>query len=374
MIFIELIFDRAQQPWRKYLRRQVRKFDRLHGSEADVNEQVCTGFLDPRAVRCHHCGGAKIVRDWGERVGQCLSCGKKVHYTAGTFFHKKRNLRCWLLCAWLFEQGIVFNPSQFHQVAGIAYSTAWTIFKKISLAVQYFLDGQEGAIDVDSAHFIQLFSRRSLLTPAGAHPSVEQENIEESSVHPGTAGGAASSPVAVGILTVPCSLSPMEKLVLNLISDAATPFDVLQLQSGLQTSELAMALLNLELEDLIQRESSGAYILTVPRAARSGRRRVQQAKPAQFSGNPSAPLRGAQLQEKLAECVESLRLNHQGFSRKYLQIHIASYWCQFVRSCTSGDSSASSFSVKEACMQAPEITDDDIRNYVTPFKVKLMAA
>lgn len=56
---------------------------------------------------------------------------------AGADFDRVAEARPWLLAIWMLERGAELNAHRLHLMAGVAYSTAWNIMKK----VQSFMQG-----------------------------------------------------------------------------------------------------------------------------------------------------------------------------------------------------------------------------------------
>lgn len=58
-------------------------------AEEDCVELLRQPFFSEDTRRCRHCGSDALVREYGQRVGRCRSCRRKVWITAGTFFQYK---------------------------------------------------------------------------------------------------------------------------------------------------------------------------------------------------------------------------------------------------------------------------------------------
>ena len=127
-------------------------------------------------IKCGSCGNTAVEETDSGRAVRCKSCRTKTWLTAGTFFHRVRLPKAWLAAIWFMEHGIILSSSQFHKVAGIAQSSALQIFKKLTMVMQSQMG--ENAPEVASANFRPVFCKRSRLTPAGEHPSAEQEEID----------------------------------------------------------------------------------------------------------------------------------------------------------------------------------------------------
>src|SRR5271170_6605301 len=139
------------------------------------NESCLNGFFDTVGVSLYMCPGCKsldVERYNGARTIRCRKCKQATWVTAGTLFHRIRLPLVWFGSLWLFANGVSFNANQLQKVAGIAYSTAWKIYKKLTMAI-----AESTAADshsVASACFSEVIIRRSRETPAHGHPRDEE--------------------------------------------------------------------------------------------------------------------------------------------------------------------------------------------------------
>lgn len=132
---------------------------------------------NPDKKECPECGSEKVKLEDDGREIRCLDCDATQRLTAGTFFHRVREIRAWFGAIWLMENGAIFSAYWFHKAFGIAYSTAWMIQKKLSKVL--LQSAPDNASELHSSLFASIFGRRSRETPAREHPSSEQRQAEQ---------------------------------------------------------------------------------------------------------------------------------------------------------------------------------------------------
>src|SRR5579883_1534268 len=152
------------------------QFDAMFKTELDCIEELWKSILKDEGIRCFNCGNLRLERDYGSRQIKCSACKRRSWFTAGTLFNRARLIRPWLAAIWLLEQGIEINAFILHNLVDIAYSTAWTIMKKLSMVLDNQMTAE--ALAVPSSVFVIVFSRRSRETPAGEHPRAEQQKFD----------------------------------------------------------------------------------------------------------------------------------------------------------------------------------------------------
>lgn len=86
------------------------EFEERFPSEDDCVEGLYSCLIDGDAV-CRHCLSSSTSRALGSRVIDCLCCGKRTWFTAGTFFERIRSVRPWLLAMWILERGGALSAS-----------------------------------------------------------------------------------------------------------------------------------------------------------------------------------------------------------------------------------------------------------------------
>jgi|GEM_PF-537799 len=384
------------------VQKHVKKFDALFATDRNCLEQLCSKYMDRNLIRCSNCDSADIARDYGERFGKCRQCRKRVHITAGTFFNKIRSPRPWLLAIWLIENGVEFNSSHLQKVAGVAYSTAWSILKKISYVAHCFLEDFQSVIEVPTADLIQTFFKRSSLTPAAEHPQFEQFAMETACFASGTAASAGlstctSSPQATvpmssstGAQTFdpqiaamsgqsPCaetySLTDEDKVAWELLSEAPIHFDALAklVAPSMNVPALSLVLLNLELEGYVMKKGC-SYARFDPSVTHSRQISVNaQSMNATVSSSVSSSIssigtkakKTKKQRKKLANFVEFVSGRCHGIARKYVGLYSAYYWC------LKDKKRWPKMSLLDVCAGASAVKADDIRAFVTPLIVKV---
>jgi len=113
----------------KALKKKKKKFS---------SEENCMDYLIKSLLkngRCRACNSTNVKRLEKSRDYICNDCGYRSSVTAGTAFDGIRKVAPHLKLIWLLEKGIAFNCSQVHRQLGIAYSTCWTICKKLSMVI-----------------------------------------------------------------------------------------------------------------------------------------------------------------------------------------------------------------------------------------------
>ncbi len=355
------------------------QFNANFPTERDAVEELFRR-LNEQGVSCRHCEGQDILRGHGDRTIKCLNCAETTWLTAGTFFHRVRLVRPWLAAIWFMEHGVIVSSFQFHKLVGIAYASALSIFKKLTMIIQSQMDDDFPA--VSSARFKILMCRRSRETPARRHPNAEQEQIEQKSLgfngadqprdQPGSnavcqsssvcgqefSGMPDSAPVAQAVTLTEenandgsqlSDLCDMEKQVYQALSAESIHCDHLCEHTKMPIGEVSAALMMLELKGLAMRLPGDRYIRSVP--APQG---------------PGPVDSESEYNEKLvAACIEFVRFNFQGISRKYLQNYLAWYWCQTNRirwRCGA---------LLKECLRFRIIKCEEIISYVSPPLVKM---
>jgi transposase-like protein len=168
----------------------LEEFKRRFPTRADCVRELCKHkfeFNDVGELLCPYCRFPKAKIDYTKRSTKCKKCKRKIWLTAGTFFHKSKKPEAWLAIIWFIEAGLILSSLRFHDLLGIAQSTAWTMLQTILQAVRLQLEASEGwselnvtenvdtATLISSAAFIEVFLKRSLETPKREHPSKEEE-------------------------------------------------------------------------------------------------------------------------------------------------------------------------------------------------------
>ncbi|MBI4534614.1 MAG: hypothetical protein HY711_11775 [Candidatus Melainabacteria bacterium] len=346
------------------------EFNELFPKDKDCLEELYKRIDASGISKRPCCPNTNVQEQDGGRAIKCSSCGKKTWLTAGTFFHRIKRPKAWLGAIWFIEHGLILSSSRFHKLAGIAQSSALQVFKKITMVIQSHMD--EEALSIDSSCFCPVFCKRSRETPAREHPCAEQEEIEKQCVGPnGKALGDQDGPRASADcrdLVVPEDSSrdksmdsmsiapdPKEELsgyeldVYEALSAEPTCVDVLHGRISMSIDQLLVALTMLELAGLAKRLPGNRYI--------SWQLQCKAAPSLQSSTTATTT-------KIIANCVNFIRCNFHGISRKYLQSYLAAYWCWVdeVRwRCSS---------VIRACLEFGPVSNRDILQYVSPALVK----
>jgi hypothetical protein len=314
-------------------------------------EEACLQALSARIhpdgmIKCHHCRLTSLPENFHSRALVCRMCKRRCWLTAGTFFQRIRYARPWLAAIWLMEHGLSLSSSKFHKLLGIAYSTALSIFKKLTIVIQGQV-GQEARC-VPSSVFADSFGKRSRETPARSHPLGEQQAIEEqlSKVSPFEEPDEPSKKAT----TYP--LKEHQKRVYELLSAQPQQFDILCRLSESSAGELSATLMMLELEGLVARLPGDRYVCN------------QDSVP-----GPSDPAAcSAQSKSDVASFLAFVRLHFHAISRKYLQNYLSAFWCHTDRTRWGLGS------LLDACLKSPAISYRQILDYVSPITVNLVPA
>jgi len=203
---------------------------------------------------------------------------------------------------------VSFNAFQFHKLVGIAYSTAFAILKKISVAAHTAMQDDD-IVHLPSSLFSSVFKKRSRQTPAGKTPLAE-EDISNTLADNQTESEAEAT-LPPGCEEPPTIQDPMERAIYECLSLKPLPYDSIFEKLGAPPGELSAALTLLELSELVKRLPGDRYI----RSSRS-------------SGVTGAHQSIDEPQTKLvAQVIKYIRKTFGGISRKYLQNYISMHWC-----------------------------------------------
>jgi hypothetical protein len=223
--------------------------------------------------------------------------------------------------------GYIFNSSEFMRLAGLAYSSAYKIFSKISAAVQETLE--ESLCIVQGSLFARAIGRRSSATPAFASPQqemLEEERSSEASIADQSNEVAPSEQnnddcieqVANRLTcgeqsTISEPPAPNtddqtndQALVLECLSSGSMEFEQILSSTRLSTGQVSLSILNLELSGFIERKFGGRYAL-------AARKKVAPLDP-----------ETSRFIDNFCAFVQSI---YQRISRKHLQMYLAAYWC-----------------------------------------------
>jgi transposase-like protein len=136
----------------RHFPRDLREFARWFDTEGAASEYLAAvRFRD--GVTCPRCS-IKITHPGGDRWW-CGSCRRWFTVTTGTLLERtKVPLRTWLLVAWhLVQTKIGVSALSVEQIAGINYSTAWSLLHKMRVAMDQ--DGRDrlsGDVEFDETY------------------------------------------------------------------------------------------------------------------------------------------------------------------------------------------------------------------------------
>ncbi len=353
-------------------------------------EELCKRASDDGSIRCRHCGSQHDDKPLAARVIICRRCRQSTWLTAGTFFDHIRLPRPWLAAIWFMERGVTMSSCQFHKLTGVAYSTAWNIFKKVTTVIESEMVGD--AQVVPSALFSPVICRRSRETPAGSHPLAELEDVEQRAPSYRQTG-SASLPAPASKLPVSSDfglrtegnanswleepegasaagehaqpmdclqISPQEQKIYDLLAGQEHHFDILCARTGLPASEVSSLLTFLELAGHVRRLPGERYVRTVDDQSR-------QLRDDRLHTNRIRAGITAEAEMLVERVITYVRGHYQGVSRKYLQNYLAAYWCHVDRERWYLGS------LLKACFRFGRIRVDEIRAYAPVGLVRMRA-
>ncbi len=204
---------------------------------------------------------------------------------AGTDFDRIADARPWWLAIWMLERGAELNAHRLHLMAGVAYSTAWNIMRKVHSFMQ-------GATNCRQADSLRPSGGRVTTAPGptGRKPNAVPTEPVSVGIEPVPVGiepvPVGIEPVPVGIETVPISFEPVPtsaasdtdrfadltigapcRAIWDLLAEGPVSTDRLFAETCLSAGELCAALTYLELDGLIFEASGGFFHRASPRAS-----------------------------------------------------------------------------------------------------------
>jgi predicted RNA-binding Zn-ribbon protein involved in translation (DUF1610 family) len=319
-------------------------------------EQACVEYLRKSLNmkgNCPSCTNEISVKVDGARFFKCPSCSKKQWLTARTFFHRSRKVRPWLGAIFLLERGVPFNAYQFHKLAGIAYSTAFSILKKITVALQHAME-ENSTVSVSSSHFVEIFGKRSRETPVRKRPVCEQEEIDNGSATNAIENQrGAIAPDALKETSEPTIEDPVERAIYKCLSFKPLPYDAICERLGLAAGDVSAALTLLELSSLVSRLPGDQYVRSLATANAA-------------AGNQS--LSEPSHKTLVREIADYIRTKFGAVSRKYLQNYISIHWWQSTREKKQENA------LLTLCLRFRSVKHYEIREYVSPPLVQVALA
>ena len=273
----------------------------------------------------------------------------------------------WLGAIWLVGQGIIPSAASFAKLAGVSTSTAWEILKKIKMVVQDQMEEESLTQAISSACYLGAICKRSLKTPADAHPIAEQAEMEKKGLNQ-QGGERVNSDLAVDSPALQeadaretQALSPIELAVYEVLSSEHKHLDFICSQIDLPVGKVSSALMMLVLEGLVERQPGELYSLATPVSPPLAPGRREQSF---TQGGASDP--GVHQRENIAVGIAFIRDNFHGVSRKYLQLFLAAHWCHVDRGRWSPRS------LLMACSRFRAVSYEEILAYVSPLSVKIV--
>ncbi len=307
------------------------------------------------ALHCH-CGIIiqNRVKSKKKRTVMCSVCKKEIWITSSTLFRRVKQLKAWLGAIYLMGHGAVVTSNKLSELGGTAISTALNIVRKIGLVIEG--ERQQEAIDtsykIASMEFVSIFCRRSMLTLPKVHPSIALEDAP-SQEQDSESADDAQSPEA--------DLSPNELEILHLLGTEPMTQDQICDLTKLSVSEVGGALVVLELEGLIEAHPGGRF--SKKKAQKQANADAATMHTRNKEKDIYMPSMGA-LVGRVIDMTQSIR---GGISRKYLQIYLASMWCQLDRARWNETS------LLHAFIRSAEICYQDILDYESPTIVSIRA-
>jgi hypothetical protein len=301
---------------------------------------------------------------------KCQFCFKKRWLTAGTFFHRIRRARPWLAAIFLIEHGVAFNSFQFHRLLGIAYSSALSILKKVSVVIQSAMRDDD-FIRLPSALFLPLFTKRSRKTPANKKPLAEEEAMHVASADDDISGERELSLASIDAgshfrdgqvkdsvrlrndfreATEHLILDPSEKAIYECLSLKPTHCDLICERVQMSIGQVSAALTLLELSGIVWRLPGDHYV---------------RCEPAKAHESTQKSLEGLSNKALVDSVITFTRNSFRGISRKYLQNYISVYWCYVDKARWNAGS------LLELCIGFRPVAHEEILAYVSPSSIQI---
>lgn len=358
----------------------LQKFDARFPTEKDCMEELLRRLSKERFIKCRYCGSRDFERQYGNRIIWCKHCRKKTWVTGGTFFHRMKTARPWLVAIWLMESGIVLSSSKFHKLVGTAQSSALHIFMKITTVVEGKMEERK----VPTRLLSQLFCKRSRETPARKHPISEQDEFEKEQKEKNNCAEEKFELSDDNEVenNVSVNMNEQEKAVYACLSSESVNVNILSEKAKIEIKEILVILTMLELSGAVLRIAGDRYI----RASRvSVFRHGSEAGESELCSGAGAvigikaearrrgkfiekPITGRLKTRMAARCMKFIRHLFHGISRKYVQNYLAAYWC-----CMNRKKWRRGVLLK-ACIQFGRLDAFDIFDYVSPLLVKMHEA
>jgi len=286
------------------------------------------------------CSCCDVKRESGIRFFICKNCKKKIYFTVDTCFENAGLLHPRLAAIFFAEHKIAISPFKFFQITGVALATARKILFEISLiVVDQFNGSMASALGNE---FMEIIFRRSRETPARSHPFAEQIEIEKQLAE---AMGETDTEKKENFE----DRSSEEQQVLSHMTDAPLSVDELSALTSIPAGQVGSIITFLELDKIIESRPGPRYVKVAKLAARQ----IIQINSAS--------------EEVLIKIIAFIRYNHQGVSRRYLQLYIALCWLLNDRKFWSEGS------LFDLYLGKPPWREHTLRHYVSPILLAVPA-
>ena len=289
---------------------------------------------------CFHCKCKNKIPKSESRMFLCKECRKEIWITARTNYHKAKKFFPRLAIMRLKEMGITPSANETAKLLRVTNDTVNKIYKQLGIVV--ISRFPKNAVEVPTEHAVTVFTRRTVLTPAGKPPF--EEEFEMQRQH--QAQDAQTHSVNISQPGMP-DLSELELLLFEIISENPIHFDQLAERSQLQTHTLSSALTLLELRGLIQAQAGN-----------------------KFARANSLFIKNADGSEREKSIVESynyfVKDNYQGVGRKYAQVYSSFFWLANDRKTWRKNS------LRKLYAAHPYVSYQDILDFVTPLTFKIV--
>jgi|GEM_PF-1394568 len=328
-------FDYSER--QKRLQAAIKELGEKFKTDADCMEAIIKAICLYQPPQCTECGSYDIRHTYGNRNAECGNCKKKLSLTAGTFFHNMRKPRAYLAAITLMENGVVYNPHQFHAYLEIAISSASKLFKKVKTVLESLMTADENVVKVGSAAFTEVICKRSKVTPSGQSPLAELEEIEKNQ--------ALVQPTAKQAVA---NLDSIQQKIYDHLSDEPISFDDLLELTNADVGPLSANLTFMSIDGLVTELSGNTFIRT--------------------KIVPSMPPQSPQIRDHIEAMIKTTKTIFGGFSRKYLQLYTAYDWCCLDRVRWSLDE------LMKSCCKFGYVRPKDIMDFISPLEIKVIVS
>lgn len=305
------------------------------GPEENARSIAIKDVSERKFLICFHCKCKNKIPKLDSRMFLCKECRKEIWITARTNYNKARKFFPRLAIMRLKEMGIILNANQAAGLLRVTNDTVNRIYKQVGIVV--ISRFPKNAIEVPTEYAVTVYTRRTILTPAGKPPF--EEEFEMQRQHQAKNPQAAS---ANNSQTGMPDLSELELLIFEIISENPIHFDQLAQRSQLQTHTLSSALTFLELRGLIKAQAGNKF-------ARANSLFIENAD-------------GSEREKSIVEGYNYfVKDNYQGVGRKYAQVYSSFFWLANDRKTWRKNS------LRKLYAAHPYVSYQDILDFVTPL-------